>query len=50
MLFVLLFSYLVRSGKLKRAGNFVKAAPKKIGLKFYRPETAILFGFIVAGA
>jgi len=49
MLIVLLFSYLVRSGKLKRASSFIKAAPKKISLKFYRPEAAILFGFIIAG-
>jgi len=50
MLFVLLFSYLIRSGKLKRAALFFKTVPRKIGLKFYRPETALIFGFIIAGA
>jgi hypothetical protein len=49
MLFALLFTYLVRSGKLKRLTDFSKGIPKKISLKFYRPETAILFGVIMVG-
>ncbi|WP_431294903.1 hypothetical protein [Pedobacter sp. P26] len=49
MLFALLFTYLVRSGKLKRMADYSKGIPKKISLKFYRPETAILFGVILAG-
>jgi hypothetical protein len=44
MLFVLAFSYLVRSGKLKRTADFFKNAPKKVKLKMVKLELAILSG------
>ncbi|MFC3363323.1 hypothetical protein ACFOG5_09080 [Pedobacter fastidiosus] len=49
MLVILLFSYLIRSGKLKRQVQLVKSFPKRIALKLYRPETAIISGIILTG-
>gem|GEM_PF-3259317 len=49
MLIVLLFSYLIRSGKLKRQTYLIKSLPKKMALKFYRPETAIISSIILTG-
>jgi len=44
MLIVLAFSYLVRSGKLKRTTDFFKNTQKKIKAKIAKVELAILSG------
>jgi len=49
MLLVLVISYLVRSGKLKRLSAFSKGIQKRAGLKSYRPGKLVLMGFLLTG-
>jgi hypothetical protein len=44
MLFIIAFSYLVRSGKLKRTTDFFKNTQRKVKLKIAKLELAILSG------
>jgi len=47
MVFILIFSYLVRTGKLKKQLIFLKALPRKIGSGVFRPGAAIIPGLIL---
>jgi hypothetical protein len=49
MLIVLAFSYLVRSGKLKRTTDFFKNTQRKIKLKIVKLELPILAGVLILG-
>jgi hypothetical protein len=49
MLIVLAFSYLVRSGKLKRTTDFFKNSQRKVKLKIAKIELAKLSGFQTLG-
>jgi len=49
MLIVLAFSYLVRSGKLKRTTEFFKNKQRKIKLKIAKLELAIISGLQILG-
>jgi len=49
MLIVLAFSYLVRSGKLKRTTDFLKNKQRKIKLKIAKLELAIVSGLQILG-
>ena len=49
MLIVLAFSYLVRSGKLKRTTDFFKNRQRKIKLKIAKLELAIVSGLQILG-
>jgi len=44
MLFIIAFSYLVRSGKLKRTTEFFKNTQRKIKLKTIKLELVVLSG------
>jgi len=44
MLIVIAFSYLVRSGKLKRTTDFFKNTQRKIKFKIIKVELAIVSG------
>lgn len=49
MLFVIAFSYLVRSGKLKRTSDFLKNVQRKIKVKIIKLELGILSGLLIMG-
>jgi len=49
MLFVIAFSYLVRSGKLKRTSDFLKNVQRKIKVKIIKLELGILSGLLILG-
>lgn len=44
MLIIIAFSYLVRSGKLKRTTDFLKNTQRKVKLNYIKVELAILSG------
>lgn len=44
MLIIIAFSYLVRSGKLKRTTDFFKNTQRKVKLNYIKVELAILSG------
>lgn len=44
MLFIIAFSYLVRSGKLKSTTDFLKNSQRKVKLKIAKLELAIVSG------
>lgn len=47
MLFILVFSYLAKTGKIKRQVNFVKSLSKRFDYKFLNAKTAIIMGLII---
>ncbi len=49
MVFILIFSYLAKTGKLKKQVSNFKAFQKKISLKVFRPEAAIILGIMHLG-
>ncbi len=49
MLFILAFSYLVRSGKLKKTTDFFKNIQGRIKFKIVKLELTILLGLLKLG-
>jgi len=44
MVFILIFSYLAKTGKLQKQVSGFKAFKRRIGSKIFRPEAAVILG------
>lgn len=47
MVFILIFSYFAKTGKLKTQVSNFKAFQKRVGARFFRPEAAVILGCFI---